>query len=82
MSGVLLTWFQPNGSDAIKKVQELPPFDLILMDIIMPGMDGLTATREILRTEKNVMIIAMTSNISVNDVASYFENGTYHSKLS
>jgi CheY-like chemotaxis protein len=48
------------------------------MDIIMPGMDGLTATKEILKSQKDVTIIAMTSNISADDVASYFANGTCH----
>ena len=51
-----------NGEDAIAAATELEPA-LILMDIQLPGMDGLTATR-ILREDRkmrNVPIIALTS---------------------
>lgn len=51
-----------NGEDAVAAATELEP-TLILMDIQLPGMDGLTATR-ILREDKkmrNVPIIALTS---------------------
>lgn len=51
-----------NGEDAITAAAEVEP-TLILMDIQLPGMDGLTATR-ILREDKdlrNIPIIALTS---------------------
>jgi two-component system cell cycle response regulator DivK len=51
-----------NGEDAVAAARELEP-TLILMDIQLPGMDGLTATR-ILREDRkmrNVPIIALTS---------------------
>ncbi len=51
-----------NGEDAVAAATELEP-SLILMDIQLPGMDGLTATR-ILREDRkmrNVPIIALTS---------------------
>ena len=51
-----------NGEDAVAAARELEPM-LILMDIQLPGMDGLTATR-ILREDRkmrNVPIIALTS---------------------
>ena len=54
-------------------------FDLILMDIQMPKMDGYTATREIrtLRNNKkaNIPIIAMTANAFEEDKQKAFEAG-------
>lgn len=52
-----------NGREAVETVQrELP--DLILMDLSMPEMDGVTATRLIKTVEKamNVPIIAITAH--------------------
>ena len=51
-----------NGFEAVEAVKEQAP-DLILMDISMPGMDGLTATRKI-REQKaagRMPIIAITA---------------------
>jgi two-component system, NarL family, response regulator LiaR len=49
-----------NGYEAIKLAGQLHP-DVILMDLIMPAMDGLHATREIHKKFPNVKIIALTS---------------------
>ncbi len=49
-----------NGAAAIKLCAEVLP-DVILMDMVMPGMDGATATRAIRRQFPQVQIIALTS---------------------
>jgi CheY-like chemotaxis protein len=56
-----------NGLEAVQAVQN-HPYDLILMDVQMPSMDGLTATRMIRQKFKsNVRIIAMTANAMPED---------------
>ncbi|MFT5506716.1 MAG: CheY-like chemotaxis protein, partial [Gammaproteobacteria bacterium] len=58
-----------NGIDVIDEISRVA-YDLILMDVRMPVMDGLTATREIRnRTDElaNIPIIAMTANATNDD---------------
>ena len=56
-----------NGVEAINKVKE-NSYDLILMDIQMPIMGGLEATRIIRETNKNIPIIALTANAMQKDI--------------
>lgn len=49
-----------NGLEAVKICQEKRP-DVILMDLMMPEMDGIAATRAILAEYPEIKIIAMTS---------------------
>ena len=49
-----------NGDEAVVRCGLLKP-DVILMDLIMPGMDGITATRRIHEKYPNVHVLALTS---------------------
>jgi signal transduction histidine kinase/DNA-binding response OmpR family regulator len=58
-----------NGAEAVKAATQLP-YDLILMDVLMPEMDGLDATREIrakLPKDQQPRIVAMTANALTGD---------------
>lgn len=50
-----------NGKEAVAMVSEINP-DLILMDIQMPVMDGLTATQKLRKQNFNGPIVALTAN--------------------
>jgi two-component system, sensor histidine kinase and response regulator len=58
-----------NGEDAISMVTQYP-YDAVIMDIHMPLMDGLTATRKIREVEelKNLPIIAITTNSQPDEI--------------
>lgn len=49
-----------DGKEAVEKTEILHP-DVILMDLVMPGMDGISAIRLITNRHPNINIIALTS---------------------
>ncbi|MDR0828090.1 MAG: transporter substrate-binding domain-containing protein [Desulfovibrio sp.] len=65
-----------NGREALEMIQK-KTFDLVFMDIQMPEMDGLTATREIRKIDrlKDIPIIAMTANAMSGDREASLEAG-------
>lgn len=63
-----------NGQDALDKAR-VKRYDLILMDMRMPIMDGLEATREIRKFDKNTPIICMSANVYKEDKLSAKESG-------
>ena len=55
-----------NGQEAVDEVRE-KTFDIVLMDVQMPVMDGYTATREIRQLGNAVPIIALTAAAMFED---------------
>ena len=49
-----------SGPEALTKCAQLRP-DVVLMDLVMPGMDGATATKAIRQTCPQIQVIALTS---------------------
>jgi CheY-like chemotaxis protein len=63
-----------NGQEAINILNK-EGFDIILMDIRMPLIDGITATKVILKTNDKVQIIALTASTSEKEKEEYLHAG-------
>ncbi|KAI9798801.1 MAG: hypothetical protein M1825_004974 [Sarcosagium campestre] len=63
-----------DGLEAVNKMNAGSKYDLVLMDIIMPRLDGVSATH-LIRQFDATPIIAMTSNIRSDDISMYFAHG-------
>jgi CheY-like chemotaxis protein len=65
-----------NARTGIEMARQNPP-DLILMDLSMPEMDGLTATRTIRSTSElsDILIVALTANAMQGDMERSLEAG-------
>ncbi|KAK0559052.1 kinase-regulated stress-responsive transcription factor skn7 [Tilletia horrida] len=63
-----------DGVNAVNKMN-LEKYDLVLMDIVMPNLDGVSATSLIRQFDPRTPIISMTSNSQPNELLTYMQNG-------
>ncbi len=78
-SGFVKSDLAENGKAAVDMYKKAP-YDLVLMDIQMPIMDGVEATQRIRQYEeeeklKKAVIIAITANVMAEEKAEYMESG-------
>jgi len=60
IDGMILAGEARNGAEAVDKCNLNPP-DVILMDLMMPVMNGVEATRQIIRSNPGMKVIVLTS---------------------
>jgi CheY-like chemotaxis protein len=64
-----------SGVEAIEILKKTPEIDVVLLDMQMPEMNGIEATREIRRIRKDIPIIAQTAFIFEDDKDIILEAG-------
>jgi len=81
----LYQWFKADGyrvdtaedaASALKKLQE-KPWDIILLDIKMPGMDGIELQNRIKQIDKNIVTIIITAYASVDTAIQALKDGAF-----
>ena len=72
--GIEVLGVASDGVEAIRLMQELNP-DVILMDIRMPGVDGLSATRQIKALRPEIKIVMLTTSAEDQDLFESVRSG-------
>ncbi len=63
-----------DGEEAYQKIKELKP-DVIILDVILPGIDGIDLTKKILSEQPAARIILHSSSVSEDMIVTGFEAG-------
>lgn len=71
---IILIGEADNGIDALKMAMELKP-DVVLMDISMPGLNGIEATRHIYESTETIKVIALSMHTEREYVIGMFKAG-------
>jgi nitrogen regulation protein NR(I) len=65
-----------NGAEALDRVKA-SPFDIVIMDVRMPRMDGITALKEMMRVRPETAVLIITAHGSENTAMEAMEAGAY-----
>ncbi len=65
-----------SGEEALKKFEE-QKFDLILLDLLMPGLDGLEVLKQIKKIDPEALVIIITAYASVESALTAIRMGAY-----
>ena len=63
-----------NGKESIEKAKLIKP-DIVLMDIGLPDISGIDATKQILENNNNIKVIMLTSHINEQELHASFVSG-------
>jgi DNA-binding NtrC family response regulator len=71
-----------DGQDAIEKIQSFHPqptkIDLVILDVDMPRMDGLTTLRKLKEFDPGIIVIMMTAHASLEHAVQAVKDGAYN----
>ncbi|MGB0453658.1 MAG: sigma-54-dependent transcriptional regulator [Bacteriovoracaceae bacterium] len=66
-----------NGKEALSKVYKTK-YDLVVMDVNMPEMDGITALGEIKKYDPSIIVLILTAYSNVSDAVKVVKEGAYN----
>lgn len=66
-----------NGKQALSSVQK-EKYDLVVMDVNMPEMDGITALAEIKKHDPSIIVLILTAYSNVSDAVKVVKEGAYN----
>src|ERR671910_3401905 len=73
-NGINIVGEASNGFDALEKTRQLKP-DVVLTDISMPGMDGLSFTRLLKSEMPEVQVVIVTASLTQEDIVEGVRSG-------
>jgi two-component system, NarL family, response regulator DegU len=72
--GVKVLGEASNGADAVRMALELKP-DVVLMDVSMPGTDGIEATRQLMGADGRQRVVMLTMHVDRDIIDRAFRSG-------
>jgi two-component system, OmpR family, response regulator len=66
-----------DGMTAVVRIAKEPSFDVIVLDVKMPGMDGLEVLAEIKRLERGARVILLTGHLSSSEEQAGLKEGVF-----
>ena len=73
-TGISIDWAR-NGEEVLKLYHEGTKYDLILMDIRMPVLNGYEATAKLRKSDSEIPIIALSANAMQSEIDMSIEKG-------
>lgn len=64
-----------NGEDALERLAQREPFDLMVLDVMLPGKDGFAVARELRQNQNFIPVLMLTARGRPEDVLKGFEAG-------
>lgn len=69
--------FAHNGREALEKIAEFPPFDLVLTDINMPEMDGLTLLEKLSEIDNTLKAVVISAYGDMQNIRTAMNRGAF-----